>query len=256
MTIPIFDLYKNCPKLYDSFANDRDFASQCNNIIDYLGFFPAKTIELMAGPARHSIEFLKIGIKSAVAIDESEAMHEYCQNMLYGNKVKYIIGKVPTTLLEIESELCDCILLLRFGIGYLDITNLRKTLEQGLRLLSSRGCIFVECHRFDLLSEGLNDIDIRERTIKGPNGEELVVIWPSGSPRWDQYGRYVDMDVLIEGNDGTKKSYLSREYIYGIREIKSLVDSIGGYLEIIDNSNLVSFGNYSTIFSISKKDQK
>jgi len=246
----IFELYDSNPELYDMFSNDRDFKKQCGDIIKYLDYTPLSVLELMAGPARHSVEFVRLGVENVVALDASSKMKEYAIEKFSLKKEKYITGLLPSSINNLQSQYFDCILLLRYGIGYLDGNGIIETIRACLTSLTKNGRIVIELHRFDYLATDLSDLDIKIRTCKDKNGNVISVEWPMKKPDWDRYGQFLKMDVSIKKENASEKIYQSKEYIYNVREIQQIVSRLGGIASIINNDLLPSFGNGSNFIEI------
>src|SRR5258706_881937 len=97
-------LYTNLADLYAVIADDRDFNSECADILDTYQeisdkpFGQIKVLELFAGPAYHTAQFCgNYGI-DAYAIDFSTQMKAIACNKYKLSENQYIVGELPKIL--------------------------------------------------------------------------------------------------------------------------------------------------------------
>lgn len=249
-------LYTDLAEFYYLLSNDRDFNGQVEFIWRSLcsnqsNTEPPRVLELFAGPAFHSINFIKNYNATVRCVDASEAMKTIaCRDGLI-QSTDYIIVSLPE-LLEIAdfTYFFDCVLILRYSIGYLEPEQLELLLFNLASIMKHGSPIVIELHLLNLLRQNLEKLQIRERTVSLENGKNLRCIWPNDSLIWGDDDWSVQMPVLLEIFEGEKKleeyHLISPEHIYVANDFRRLAN----------RTNCFSFEDVSfqarTVFSESK----
>ncbi|MFA0964041.1 class I SAM-dependent methyltransferase [Roseivirga sp. BDSF3-8] len=228
----IQDFYQQYSRYYDVIANDRDFSAQTRLIRNRLNTNEGqkKVLELFAGPAYHGIEFQSGHNDYVAAIESSPHMKHLAEDKGFGSPGEYYIGSIPTDLKQFSENTFDCILGLRYSIGYLSRENLYEMLRQCKRLIKASGKVFLEVHDISAITGNLTNDSIRDRKKTTDSDEEINCIWPDGAIQWDNLDYKASMNVSLtieREQEKVEKSFVSIENIYCAKEVIFLANLIG-----------------------------
>ncbi|MGB3182040.1 MAG: class I SAM-dependent methyltransferase [Cyclobacteriaceae bacterium] len=227
----IEDFYGEYSQYYDVIANDRDFSAQTKLIRSHLDVNDkAHILELFAGPAYHGIEFQAKYNDYVAAIENSPHMKDLAEEKGFGSSGEYLIGNIPSDLSHFEDASFDCILGLRYSIGYLPREDLFEMLQQSKRMIKAGGKVFLEVHDISAITGNLNNDSIRDREKTTAPDKRINCIWPDGTIKWDNFDYKASMNVslTIEDQHGeVKKCFVSNENIYCAKEVVFLAKLVG-----------------------------
>ncbi|MCG9578810.1 hypothetical protein L1D14_21610 [Vibrio tubiashii] len=234
----ISELHANRPELYDAFSNDRDFAAQCRELAQLCPQCPTTSLELFAGPARHTAELLKSGVQRGFCVDGSPAMKSLAVNSFGINHSDYLHKWLPDPLDDIEEGSVDLFLMVRYAACRLMHADLHQLLQVCQRKASANATLFLELHK---LSDVLGDFEalpIKDRATSN----DVICRWPSEKPVCSPEGWLFDLNVEIT-HQGEVYNYNSREYIYTLADIRFMGQLLGLHIEVVDNRLIPSFGD-------------
>lgn len=222
--------YTEYAEYYAVIANDRNFSKECRKIISFLNLNEEfNMLEIFAGPAYHSIELTKQGINTW-AIDLSKEMKSIAVVRGFRNPGHYLSGKLPNELDNLKKQM-DCVLCMRYSIGYLNRKEVFVLLNKMKTILKYKGLIFIELHRINDLLSNYDNAAIKKRTSKMPGGEEIECTWPHGKIKWASTDFVAKMDVAVKINGSDKmsinKMFKSVEYIYSFDELNFMASLLG-----------------------------
>ncbi|MFA9486783.1 MULTISPECIES: hypothetical protein [unclassified Moraxella] len=246
----IYKLYSENPDIYDIFSNDRDFFQQAADILSLLKChtltIKPNVIELFAGPARHSLEFVKLGC-DVLSIDSALSMMQYSIKQGFQSPIKYIVSHIPNINLTVPKT--NLFTLLRYSVGYMDKLQLSNLIKWCDLNSHANGLLIIELHiPSKILSLANNDMRIREREVSSKYGV-VKCIWPKDI-KFNSIGSLsLDMNVEISINN-LAETYLSTEYIHTFDDIKFISQSLFDLDCVIYNKNFDSFGNDSLIVGV------
>lgn len=238
----IDSLYTKYADYYYEIAKDRNFSKECefiNTIVNKKN--KIKILELFAGPAYHSIEF-KNNFKGITwAIDSSNEMRKLALKYGFEKSNQYIIDALPSAIENINCKF-DCIICMRYSLGYLDREELFILLKKLKQKLSKGGKIFFELHKIDNVVSNLNNISIQKRTIVMKTGESVECFWPYDEINWSADDFEAKMNVKIkvskEKNTLFEKTFQSLEIIYSVEEIKFISSILKYKWTLLETKNL------------------
>jgi hypothetical protein len=250
MMLEIFDFYEHEAALYEAVSRDRDFPAQVGGIrrlVQQSEGEASRTIrvlELFAGPAYHSKVFKITECASVVCVDASQGMKELALRDGVISEQEYLVGRLPEAMNSLgNNEPFDCVLALRYSLGYLDDAEV-EVLLLNARSIMRPGAIFVaELHRLDLLVGGLDALEIRDRIAYTEQGSRIRCVWPHGPLKWDTDDLVVEMEVLVEVDRSTGASeqflYKTREHIHYPARIRR-VARLSGHYDMVMPSEAVT----------------
>jgi len=197
---------------------------------------PSSILELFAGPAYHGKVFATKFNANVFCIDYSSKMKEIACADNSMKPSNYIVGKIPdifqfsNSINVLKNGSMDCILILRYSLGYLEPEQVEHLFNVLASLLKPGGVIFIELHCLELLHNSLNDLKIKDRQVKLDDNKRLRCVWPNGPILWSKSDWKVQMPVLIEIFEGQEKkdvhNLVSSEYIYTSRDMEYLTNRI------------------------------
>lgn len=229
-------LYQNHPRLYNLVANDRDFGSEIDCIIDLLEYSPRLALETFAGQALHAQQLENRGITS-YALDRSNEMKSEAFN-----SENYLLGELPDAIsIFLKQFEFDLILAMRFGIGHLNHDELRRFLCMAKSVLSDHGTIVLEVHRNIAPDHQFSDLEILARKTISEEYGDITCYWPYGKIDWT--GNKATMPVKISYTipKYTELLFTAPEYIHDRNDIDNIFESLGMRTEIFN------FSSYSNL---------
>lgn len=238
--------YNEFATYYHLISMDRDFAGQVGLLRqlferDQPNDRPYNLVELFAGPAIHCVAALQAGCAETWAIDSSETMKQVALEEGFAPACHYCVGTLPQDLhLIAENALLDCVLCLRYSLGYLEREEVVELLKLLATRLSPGGKIFIELHDISCVVGNMEGADILVRRAKSKTGEEVCCTWPDGPIKWDRLNFTAEMGVSlwVEHPDIPRKieRFSSRENIYSSKELAFMARLAGLKCTIADES--------------------
>lgn len=233
-------LYKQYAHYYEVISNDRNFKKQFELINSFLiqENSPSKIqyklrfLELFAGPAYHSIIASSITEYDILAIDNSSEMKEIAMSNGFSNGNNYIISDLPLAIsdLPLEKKL-DCVVCLRYSLGYLNINEVFQLLTELKKRLSENGKIFIELHEISTVLNSMKSTNIHLRTARNKFNEEVECIWPKGDIIWNKDSYLAEMNVGLKIQSGLNKvkevNFISKENIHSAELLAFLAHVCG-----------------------------
>lgn len=226
-------LYNQLANFYDKIANDREFTSECRDIVNYYiehtGRKPNNLLELFAGPAYHS-EILQnnYGMK-CFAIDSSEQMKKIACEDHSINSEDYFVGTLPHILNHFYLQMqFDLVLVMRYSIGLISYDDAEELLNRLANMLAPGAIIFIELHNINSLFNQFNELQIKHRQkYLAETGQTISCLWPSGPLHWAKDAWQVTMPIEVEitepnGHKRILKS-ISEETIFTISDIDRMI---------------------------------
>ncbi|MBD2809679.1 hypothetical protein ID853_01960 [Xenorhabdus sp. Vera] len=247
----ISQLYSEHPEFYDSFSKDRDFLSQCRSLLDFSSPTDPNdvtTLELLAGPARHSQAFSQLGCK-AYSLDGSEGMKKYSVAKGIQHEANYFVSHLPADKPKIPPDLkFNIYTLLRYSIGYFSKESIQWLLKWCQHHSRKNGILFVKVHKQSTFN---NFIEIHEDShiISDSELGKVECYWPVNPPEWSDTEWEIKMIVKVIIN-GETHFYESREIIHSYEDIRHISESVGCKAEIIPPQKLSGFTDNAHIVAI------
>src|SRR5215472_12465044 len=121
------------PKLYDVAFSHRDIPAEVHVISEwYLAVTQGKSLktvlDLAAGPANHSLEYMRRGVK-ATALDSSEAMNEYAAEKAGRERLALKIENADLIEFELPDRFDLAILMLASASHILSVRDMMAHLQ-------------------------------------------------------------------------------------------------------------------------------
>jgi SAM-dependent methyltransferase len=229
----ITQLYNDFAHYYEAICEDRDFTAQMDLVLNNLE--PAadrrSLLELFAGPAYHGIAAQQLADIDVWAVDASAEMRSIAGKRGFRDLDQYVVGNLPAAVNQIPEEVSfNCVLCLRYSLGYLD----RRQVYELLRILAARlkpkGRIYIEAHDISFIVANMQGTSIHCRFAETDDGQKLRCTWPSGDIAWKPTDFQADMTVLVEVGEEDKRQefkFSSVENIYSCNEIVFIASLIG-----------------------------
>ncbi|MGY0427242.1 MAG: class I SAM-dependent methyltransferase [Polaribacter sp.] len=218
----IRDFYGKYAHYYDIISNDRNFSEQIvllkktiqsnnKNIYNFL--------ELFAGPARHSIAASTHEDINIFAVDNSQEMQDLAMEIGFPDRSKYWVSDFPLDKKfdNINAIKFDCVLCLRYSIGYLNRKSILELLMSLKNRLKSDGKIIMELHNISNMMMSMKGTDIHKRIATSKYDETVECLWPDGEIVWSNIDYLAKMNVSVNIKKNNKEKtlkFLSEENIY------------------------------------------
>ncbi|MDC9613353.1 hypothetical protein PSI19_05515 [Xenorhabdus khoisanae] len=247
----ISQLYSKHPELYDAFSTQREFLAECRSLLDLS--FPSDpheitTLELLAGPARHSLVFNQLGCK-AYSLDGSEGMKAYSVAKGIQREENYFVSSLPSDEPIIPPDLkFNIFTLLRYSVGYFTKESIQWLLKWCQRHSHKNGILFIQVHKPSTFTDIIEKHE-ETRVISDTELGKVENYWPLTPPTWSDTAWEAIMTVKVIIN-GETHLYESREIIHSYEDIKHLAELMGCRAEIIPPQKLSGFTTSAHIVAI------
>ncbi len=220
-------------EIYDIAFDFKDFAGECEFMTsvyeDIIGRKPDSWLEMAAGPARHTLEMARRGLKST-ALDLSPAMVEYGRELGQGADVEfeYICGDMAEFELQRRFELAG--LLLDSSAYLLENETMYRHLNCVAEALTDGGIYILEMAHPD------DHLGVRKTTKTDwemeRDGKKVHTIWGDESDPLDAVSQICETSVrMIVTEDGRSSEIVdsSPQRFFTCTEFRALVDASGRF---------------------------
>lgn len=247
-------LYGRYAHYYEVIAKDRDFGKQLELIKATLPQPDPRGricfLELFAGPAYHAIIASQDPSYDVWAIDSSDEMKRIAVSAGFPNSQNYIVNRLPNAIARIPQETkIDCVICLRYSLGYLGIREVFQLLTRLKPRLSHGGKVFVELHEISSVINSMRSTDIQLRTGHSNRGEEVECVWPDGDIGWRRESYLADMKITLKirsrSGETTETSFVSMENLHSAELLGFLAELCGlSYALVSDKYGLKDIDSY------------
>jgi hypothetical protein len=226
-------LYSEYAHYYEIIGSDRDFVKQFALIKSLLPQPAGKTciLELFAGPAYHAVVAAQDVSHEVWAIDSSAEMKTIAAGAGF-DPGRYIVGDLPRAVGELPAgKKFDCVICLRYSLGYLDINETFLLLSALAERLSANGRIFIELHEISGVIDSMRSTEIHVRSATSRDDEAVECTWPDGNISWSKssYLAAMNVSLKISSPAGITKeaSFVSKENIHSAELLGFLAGRCG-----------------------------
>lgn len=231
-------LYTDLVNLYDIIADDREFHTECTEIVALYQLInknklPTTVLELFAGPAYHCEIFEREHKIKSFAIDSSAQMKALACNKHHIDPQHYVVGTLPDALNHpaLHHQSFDIVLLMRYALGLIKDNDAEKLLHKLVNIMSPGALVVMELHDLNLLFGQFKDLKIKQRERYLPETQQTVsCVWPSGPLQWNKDAWEVTMPIQIELTepDGRKALFQSEseERIFTAADVERMIRGI------------------------------